>query len=101
MTPTPTFKFETPYEITIAISNSHCFKGTRIILFILLSAIMAAELIIIFILMRKIQNQEILAQWIILCVVFSIVWLVILDTIACLVFSIIFMKSKSIRSGCL
>ena len=79
-------------------SNSHSFKGTRILLFILLGLIMVGELVGIFILMRKVHTQEILTQWIILCVVFSIVWIIIVDSIACLVFSIIFMKSKSIRS---
>jgi hypothetical protein len=62
---------------------------------------MAAHLAAIFFLMRSIQTQEILTEWIILCVVFSIVWILVLDTISCLVFSLIFMKSESIRSRCL
>jgi hypothetical protein len=68
-------------------------------LFILLNFILIGELIAIFILMRRIESKEVFAEWIKLCTVFSVVWIVVLDSIACLIFTLVFMKALSIRSG--
>jgi hypothetical protein len=54
------------------------------------------ELVAIFILMRKVENKDTLVEWIKLCVGFSLIWIVGLDSLLCLIFAIIFGKAKSV-----
>ena len=92
---TPTLSLED--KIYMIESEQH-LKGTRILLLILMISVLLGLMIPVIIIMQKVDDIESLKAWTKVSVGVNLIHLLILDTLACMAFSILFKNCKDISS---
>ena len=80
------------------VESDHHLKGTRILLLILMILVLFGLLIAVIIIMQKVDDIESLKAWIKASVGVNLIQILILDTLACMFFSIILKSCKEISS---
>jgi uncharacterized BrkB/YihY/UPF0761 family membrane protein len=80
------------------VESDQDLNGSRILFLIIMILVLLALMIAVIIIMQKVDDVESLKAWTKVSVGVSLIQILILDTLACMFFSILFKRCKEISS---